>query len=135
MKSKGVAYLLWCAGFIGLCGLHRLYVGKIGTGLLWLFTLGLLGIGQLVDLFLLGGHVDVVNLKNGFGPDSVRAINNQNHQNVIVNVPGTRTPTGHQDTPAAMNSTEELERLAALFEKGHLTQEEFNARKAKLLAV
>jgi len=33
-----------------VAGLQRLYVGKIGTGLLWLFTFGLLGIGTLVDL-------------------------------------------------------------------------------------
>ncbi len=39
--------LAWC---VGLSGLQRFYVGKIGTGLLWLFTGGLLGIGQLVDV-------------------------------------------------------------------------------------
>jgi TM2 domain-containing membrane protein YozV len=35
MKSTGVA-LLWCLCFIGLCGLHRIYVGRVGTGILWL---------------------------------------------------------------------------------------------------
>lgn len=39
-------------GFLPLCGLHRLATGRIASGLLWLFTLGLAGIGQLVDLIL-----------------------------------------------------------------------------------
>jgi TM2 domain-containing membrane protein YozV len=39
--------------FTGLGGLHRFYIGKIGTGLLMLFTLGGLGIWALIDFIIL----------------------------------------------------------------------------------
>lgn len=54
-KDVGVAYLLWF--FLGALGGHRFYVGDKGLGVLYLFTLGLLGIGVLVDLFVLAGRV------------------------------------------------------------------------------
>lgn len=47
-KSRTVALLL--AIFLGEFGAHRFYVGKIGTGILYLCTGGLFGIGWLVDL-------------------------------------------------------------------------------------
>lgn len=45
-----VGYLLWIFGFTGA---HRFYFGKPVTGTLWFFTFGLLGIGWLIDLFLM----------------------------------------------------------------------------------
>lgn len=62
-RDTGVSYLLWIGGFMGLAGLHRLYNGKIASGLLWFFTLGLFGIGQFVDLLLIPGMVDEKHLK------------------------------------------------------------------------
>ena len=61
MKSKGIAYILWILG--GLLGFHKFYLEKIGMGLLYLFTAGILGIGTLIDLFTLGNQVDIYNLK------------------------------------------------------------------------
>ena len=45
-----MGYLLWIFGFLGS---HRFYYGKPVTGTLWFFTLGLLGIGWIIDLFLI----------------------------------------------------------------------------------
>ena len=53
LKNKIIAIILACFGFFGLAGLHRFYQRKIGTGLLYFFTFGLLGIGTLVDVILL----------------------------------------------------------------------------------
>ncbi len=47
-KSKIVALLL-CI-FLGGAGVHLFYVGKIGTGILYLFTGGLFGIGWIIDI-------------------------------------------------------------------------------------
>lgn len=50
-KSK-IAALLLCL-FLGGLGIHRFYVGKVGTGLLYLFTGGLCGIGWIIDIILI----------------------------------------------------------------------------------
>lgn len=47
-KSKTTALLL-CI-FLGGLGVHRFYVGKGGTGILYLFTAGLFGIGWIIDI-------------------------------------------------------------------------------------
>lgn len=60
--SPGVAFGLWLTCLFGLCGIHRFYLGKPATGVLWLFTFGLLGIGQLVDLVRLRDMVEDQNV-------------------------------------------------------------------------
>ena len=47
-KDKWIAFLL-CLLF-GTLGIHKFYEGKIGMGILYIFTVGLCGIGVLVDL-------------------------------------------------------------------------------------
>jgi TM2 domain-containing membrane protein YozV len=47
-----VGYLLWILGFLGA---HRFYYGKQISGTIYFFTLGLLFIGWIVDLFLIPG--------------------------------------------------------------------------------
>jgi TM2 domain-containing membrane protein YozV len=48
--SIAIGYLLWLFGFTGA---HRFYYGKPVSGTIWFLTLGLLGIGWLIDAFLI----------------------------------------------------------------------------------
>ena len=48
--SKLFGYLLWIFGFTGS---HRFYYGRPISGTIWFFTLGLLFIGWIIDLFLI----------------------------------------------------------------------------------
>ena len=50
--SMTIGYLLWIFGFTGA---HRFYFGRPITGTIWFFTLGLLGIGWIIDLVLIPG--------------------------------------------------------------------------------
>jgi TM2 domain-containing membrane protein YozV len=50
--SKTIGYILWIFGFMGA---HRFYYGKAITGTIWFYTFGLLGVGWLIDLFLIPG--------------------------------------------------------------------------------
>lgn len=50
-RSRMVALLL--AIFLGIFGAHRFYVGRIASGILYLFTEGLFGIGVIVDVILI----------------------------------------------------------------------------------
>lgn len=68
MYKSSVGYALWCLFFVGLGGVHRIYLGKYGTGILWLLTAGLFGIGQFVDLFRMRALVRDANVRDGYLP-------------------------------------------------------------------
>ena len=61
---KSMGYILWLFGFTGA---HRFYFGKPISGTVYFFTLGLLGIGWLVDLFLIPSMDRQANLRFSTG--------------------------------------------------------------------
>ena len=62
VKSTAVSYLLWILDGFGVLGLHRFYLGRWVTGLIWLLTGGLLSIGAIIDLFVIPPMIQVENL-------------------------------------------------------------------------
>ncbi|GEM_PF-4491761 len=60
-RDKTTAIVLCLLGLVGFAGLHRLYVGKGVTGVVWFLTGGFCGLGTLIDLFVIGGMVDDYN--------------------------------------------------------------------------
>ena len=124
MKSKTTAYLL--CFFLGYLGAHKFYLGKVGMGILYLFTFGIFGIGWFLDAFTLGNQVDMYNLLYsrlyGGGNNST----NTNMNNIVVNVPA-------QDNTGKLHVSDQLRKLLELKNEGILTEEEYTSQKAKIL--
>ena len=57
-RSKLLAYLFWIFGFIGL---HRFYLGRPLSGVLYLLTVGVFGLGIIYDLFTLNEQIAEAN--------------------------------------------------------------------------
>jgi len=68
MYNTFIAYLLWIFGF-GALGLHRFYLGKIPSGILWLCTAGLCGVGSIYDLITMQNQVREANIRKAIIDD------------------------------------------------------------------
>jgi TM2 domain-containing membrane protein YozV len=53
-EEKTTTLILCLLGLIGIAGIHRFYVGKVGTGILYLLTAGWFFIGTIVDIVKIG---------------------------------------------------------------------------------
>lgn len=116
MRKTKVAYILWCTGFVGLAGAHRLYSGKYLSGLVWLFTLGFLGIGQLIDLLLIPGMIEEKNLKDKW------LYNRHNHHiaitpEVVIDTANEIRPTFRE--PTAKVELSDIQTIFRLAEDNH----------------
>lgn len=124
-KNMIVAYLLWW--FLGWAGVHRFYLGRTNTGLaqLILFVLGMataiIGVG-FVFLFA----VLIWWMLDAYFTYKIVVEENQklgvNNSSIFLS-----------KTADVGNELDQLEKLHGLYEKGVLTQEEYEKKKSKLL--
>ena len=130
-KSMILAYVLWW--FLGYAGVHRLYLGRISSGITmlclfffgWLLTfafgIGLLllvplGLWWLLDVFFTHEIVNEENAKLGITQSTVTF----------------NTVSQKQATPGK-DKLDELEKLWELKEKGVITEEEYQAKRKDLI--
>ncbi|MCL2806221.1 MAG: TM2 domain-containing protein [Treponema sp.] len=98
MYNVVIAYLLWLVSGFGALGFHRFYLGKIPTGLVWMFSGGLFGIGSIYDFFTLPGQVRQANIERALLNGTLRPSNEWRN----VNDGQARIVTQKENTEQAM---------------------------------
>lgn len=106
--------------FLGPLGVHRFYVNKIGTGILWLLTGGCFGIGWLVDVIMIANET--------FTDDTGCVLVNEKKY-----VDYSSPQYGQYNAPQNPDYIDQLSRLADLRDKGIITEAEFNEKKAVVM--
>lgn len=125
--------LILCV-LIGVWGVHRFYVGKVGTGLLMLFTFGGFLIWWIIDLILIatesfkdheGRKIPYTTTTSASASASQSTTSNDTHNDLKDSLP--------LDQKFDKKIASELRELALLKDEGILTDEEFEIKKKELL--
>lgn len=128
-KSRLIDALL--CYFLGVIGVHKFYEGKIGMGILYLFTAGLFGIGVLVDLIiiLVGSATDSDgdNIKVWM-PDEAEKASAAGTSSYDYDFSKDANKSGEEE-----EKIEILKEYKDMLDNGMITQEEYDKKKREIL--
>lgn len=124
-KNMLVAYLLWW--FLGWAGIHRFYLGRVKSGIaqLLLFVLG------WVTAIFVVGYILIIAWLIWWSLDAYFTYKIVEDENAKLGVQNSAIYLSKSG--GVHNELDQLEKLHALFEKGVITKEQYEAKKAVLI--
>ena len=115
-KYHLIAYLMWGLGFVGISGMHRLYLGQYGRGVALTLTFGGCGMWQLIDVATINERIAFLN--DGRTPDKGEAKTAQQGKSVKPSEQIKNKTLAKRATPAGeRNEFDDLESEQAELEQ------------------